>query len=47
MRRRRLAVALPSPSKDKPPLNVAATRTHEGVVLEAGNRHGVVWNDLH
>jgi hypothetical protein len=43
-----LAVAFPTVShEDEPPLDVAASRTHEVVVLEARDRHGVVLDYLH
>jgi hypothetical protein len=47
MHRHWLAVALSNVSEDKSPLNITAGRAHEGVVLEAGHRHGVVLDCLH
>jgi hypothetical protein len=41
-------VALPTVSGEhKALLNITTRGTHEGVMLEAMNGHGVVWDDLH
>jgi hypothetical protein len=47
MHRHWLTLALPNLPEDKSPLNITAGRTHEGVVLEARHRHGVVLDYLH
>jgi hypothetical protein len=48
MNRHWLAVALSNVfGEDKSPLDITAGRAHEGVVLEARHRHGVVLHYLH
>jgi hypothetical protein len=48
MHRHRFGVALSSVSgEDKSPLNITAGRTHEGAVLVARDRHGVVLRYVH
>jgi hypothetical protein len=48
MHRRTFDVILPSVSgEDKSTLNVVAGRTHEGVVLETADQHGLVLNYVH
>jgi hypothetical protein len=34
------------PGEDKSPFNITTARAHEGMVLEAGHRHGVVLSYL-